>query len=709
MGDHTEATRLQEAQQRTQLLQRVLVTLRPMRRMPIWVRYLGATLLVLAFYGVRTALGPSFQAYPYLLFFPAIITVSFVLDRGTGFYATLLAAALSLRLPAPGALADDGSSVANWVALAIFVAVGLFCAIVIEALRLTVDELGESEEALAADLERRERAEAALAESERRFRTTFELAAVGVAIVSTSGRWIQVNSRLCEMLGYTEGELISLSFQDITHPEDLDADLDQLGRLMAGELPSYTMEKRYRRSDSSYLWAELTVALVRNATGEPLHFISVVQDVGTRKAAQEVLERGRDELERLVEERTGALMEAGEERRRAEEALRQGEKLQAIGQLTGGIAHDFNNLLQIVSGSAQMLQNPRLTEARKNAVLEGLSNAAENAKQLTSRLLAFSRRQPLQPRTLDLNETLGAIAASLRQALGPKIVLTVSSDPDLWPVRLDASQLEIALLNLAVNAHDAMPEGGHVTIQARNTVLGSGADGAGECVDVKFRDDGPGMSARVLARVFEPFFTTKDPGRGTGLGLAQVHGFAKQSGGDVAIESAPGKGTTIILHLPRAPGETERRDEDDATALDPGRFNEIASLAEDRSILVVEDNEQVAAFTSSLLKDLGFATTLVTSATDALDALGTRAREFSAVLSDIVMPGMNGLELAVRIRELYPDLPVVLASGYSDALRNWEGERPAEVLSKPYTVDELTGALFRALAGVGEQRSGSER
>jgi CheY-like chemotaxis protein len=236
-------------------------------------------------------------------------------------------------------------------------------------------------------------------------------------------------------------------------------------------------------------------------------------------------------------------------------------------------------------------------------------------------------------------------------------------------------------------------------------VLGSGSDlsGGEEYVDLKFRDEGPGMPSSVLARVFEPFFTTKEPGRGTGLGLAQVHGFAKRSGGDIAIESAPGQGTTIILHLPRAPKDACESGESAALVLTP-QFTDIAKLAAGRKILIVEDNRQVAEFTSSLVQDLGFNVVLAESGAEALEHLAAHDGEISAVLSDIVMPGMNGLELATTIRQLYPSVPVVLASGYSDALRTWQGERPAEVLTKPYTVDDFTGALFRALASEGSRR-----
>jgi PAS domain S-box-containing protein len=683
-----------EARGRAQLFQHVLQALRPIRGLPTWARYSLATVIIVAFFGLRLLLEGYFASYPFLLFFPPIILVSLALDRGSGFYSTILAAALSTRLLSDGSLGPP-----EIVAIAVFVAVGLFCAAVIEALRLTVDELATAEDALQRDIERRKAMEAALVESERRFRTTFEAAAVGVALVGLDGKWLQVNRCLCDLLGYAKPELLAKTFQDITHPDDLQADLAYLRQLRAGEIPSYSMEKRYYRKDGAQIWIFLTVTLVTDAAGQPQYFISVIQDIQQRKAAEAVLARDRDELARLVEERTAALMRASEEQHRAEEALRQGEKLQAVGQLTGGIAHDFNNLLQVVSGGAQLLKSPRLTEDRRSAVLDGLIHAAQSAKELTGRLLAFARRQPLRPEVFDLNTRLRAMLDPIRQALGPRFQLVTDFAPDLWPVRVDPIQLEVAVLNAAVNARDASEGAGTFTIITRNTMLGAAYEGApaGEYVDLKMRDDGPGMPPSILSRVFEPFFTTKAPGRGTGLGLAQVHGFAKQSGGDIAIESTPGQGTTIILHLPRA--DPDAKDGSDRARIRvsddlPGLMQRAAG----KSILVVDDNDSVADFACSMLHELGYATKRASSGAEALEILGSSGGELDAVFSDIVMPGMTGLELASIVRARYPNVAVLLASGYSDALGSWQGERPAEVLGKPYQLLDLAAGLERSFA-----------
>ena len=261
---------------------------------------------------------------------------------------------------------------------------------------------------------------------------------------------------------------------------------------------------------------------------------------------------------------------------------------------------------------------------------------------------------------------------------------------DLWPVRVDPSQLDVAVLNLAVNARDAMTNGGVFTIITRNTMLGAAYQGArtGEYVDLKVRDNGPGMPPAVLSRIFEPFFTTKPPGKGTGLGLAQVHGFAKQSGGDISVESTPGQGALVVLHLPRV------EDEDAILAGptpedDTGDVANLMQRAAGKSILVVEDNDDVAEFACSMLHELGYSTQRAASGKDALAVLAAPDTRFDGVFSDIVMPGMGGLELATAVRARYPNTGVLLASGYSDALGSWEGERPAEVLGKPYQLLEL--------------------
>ena len=670
---------------RKQVLQKILQGLRPIRGLPGWARYGLATLTVLTFAGIRVTLAEPMAADPYLLFFPPIILASFAFDRGSGFYATILSAALSKTNGGVPGLGEG-------ISLAIFVIVGLFCAAIVEALRLTVDELGAREDDLQRDIEERKRAETALSDSEARFRATFELAGAGVALVGLDGMWLRVNRRLCDALGYTQEELLARTFQDITHPDDLDQDLAYVEQLLAGEIPLYRMEKRCFRKDRSLLWILLTVALVRSDSGQAQYFISVIQDISDRKKAEQALTQDRDELERLVEQRTAALMRAAEDRRRAEDALRQGEKLQAIGQLTGGVAHDFNNFLQVVGGGLQLLRRS-VPEDRRLQILDGMEKATKNATDLTGRLLAFARKQALQPETIDLNARLVEMTGMLRHTIDGHIELVTDFAPDLWPVRVDPHQLEVSLVNLVVNARDAMAGGGTLSLITRNGVAESAATGAmSEHVDLTVRDTGEGMSSAILSRVFEPFFTTKGPEKGTGLGLAQVHGFVKQSGGDVFVESTPGQGTAITLRLGRAPADIGAPQREAAVEQMMGR-------AEGRCVLVVDDNPDVAAFATAMLAELGYHTCHAPNASEALAMLESGAK-IDAVFSDIVMPGaMNGLDFATRLRECRPEVAVVLATGYSDALTNWQGARLWEILNKPYRLDELGAALERALAG----------
>ncbi|HYZ61966.1 MAG TPA: PAS domain S-box protein, partial [Acetobacteraceae bacterium] len=636
---------------RKRVLKLVLQRLRPFRSLPFWARYGIGTAAVLGFYALRQALGAELSGTPYLLFFVPIILISFVFDRGTGFYATILAAALA-------SLVGGRQMLGAGVAVGLFVAIGLFCATLIEALRLTVEELSDSEEKLERYIAARERVEAALAETEARFRTAFELAAVGVALVGLDGRWLRVNPALCKMLGYTEAELMEKTFQDITHPDDVARDLEAVDKLLAGEIPEYSLEKRYICKHGSVLWILLSVALVRDAAGRPSYFISVVKNIAARKEAEAVLARDRAQLERLVEQRTAALMRAAEERRRAEEALRQGEKLQAVGQLTGGIAHDFNNFLQVIGGGVQLLRRPGLGEERRSVILDGMAKATQNAAELTGRLLAFARKQKLRPETFDLNARLESISGMVRHTLRERAELVMDLSADLWPVRVDPHQLDVAVLNLAANARDAMGEArGTLTLRTRNTVLGLGTERgeAGEYVELLIADDGEGMPPAVLARVFEPFFTTKGPNQGTGLGLAQVHGFVKQSGGDIALESAPGQGTRVTLRLPRADAEPVP----EPVALEP-EVTEMMGRAAGKSVLVVDDNAEVASFAATMLAELGYTTHRASDAAEALRVLAS-GNQVDAVFSDIVMPGpMNGVELAARLRDTHPRVAVVL-------------------------------------------------
>jgi CheY-like chemotaxis protein len=363
--------------------------------------------------------------------------------------------------------------------------------------------------------------------------------------------------------------------------------------------------------------------------------------------------------------------------------------MEAIGQLTGGIAHDFNNMLTVIRGSADVLQRRELDEAKRQRYLQAIAETADRAARLTSQLLAFARRQALKPEVFEVNERVRGIGDMLRTVLGSRIKLNLQSAEHECFVHTDAAQFETAIVNMAVNARDAMEGEGELRIaiaRAQDLPTGVVANTGRGFVTVAVTDSGQGIRSEDLERIFEPFFTTKETGKGTGLGLSQVYGFAKQSGGEIDVRSTLDRGTTFTLYLPRA--ESASRPEEIATNLSS------ESAAEGR-VLVVEDNDEVGRFAEQVLADLGFTTHRASSAAAALDLLGAGER-FDVVFSDIVMPGQNGIELAHEIRKHWPKLPVVLTTGYSDALALGSGH-PYPVLHKPYSLDALGMALGQAL------------
>jgi CheY-like chemotaxis protein len=371
--------------------------------------------------------------------------------------------------------------------------------------------------------------------------------------------------------------------------------------------------------------------------------------------------------------------------------LRQGEKLQALGQLTGGVAHDFNNIIQVLAAGAELLKRPDLGEEKRALILDSFGRATQNAKRLVERLLAFARRQPLRPEVFQCTERLSNFADMLRRALGSVVNLQVDFASNVWPVFVDPSQLEVAVLNLALNARDAISKKGNgvVTLRTYNTHLSSTAERPpGDYVCIEVQDTGEGMTADVLSHIFEPFFTTKETGHGTGLGLPQVHGFVKQSGGDIEVKSTYGIGTVISIYLPRAEVAPSNKDNISHTARVAA-----GGSATDKLVLVVDDNPDVVSVTTALLEHLGYKTCCAKSAAEALEILRMGETVVDAVLSDIAMSGMNGIELTSVLRLRYPGLPVVLATGYSEMLTRWSDEMPTEILRKPYGPEELTAAL----------------
>jgi len=387
-----------------------------------------------------------------------------------------------------------------------------------------------------------------------------------------------------------------------------------------------------------------------------------------------------------------------EQREQAETALRQAQKMEAIGQLTGGIAHDFNNLLQVILGNLEVVQRRDLVEndvARR--LVAAAARSAERAATLTQRLLAFARRQPLNPNPVDVNKLVAGMSELLRRSLGEGIIIETVLASGLWRVTVDANQLENALLNLAVNARDAMPSGGRLTIETGNTHLDEAYASAqevkaGQYVSVAVTDTGTGMTQDVLQKAFEPFFTTKDFGKGSGLGLSQAYGFMRQSGGHVKIYSEVGQGTTVRLYLPRIADEAEVLAADNAEALPRGSL--------DRLILVVEDEPEVRAHAVTMLRELGYGVVEAMDGKSALEIFDATP-DIAMLFTDVGLPGMNGRELADEARRRRPGLRVLFTTGYArDAIvHNGRLDAGVELLTKPFTYAALSTKVHRMLSG----------
>ncbi|HSX63577.1 MAG TPA: ATP-binding protein [Pseudoxanthomonas sp.] len=489
-------------------------------------------------------------------------------------------------------------------------------------------------------------------------------------------------------------------------------DLERLGEWIHrqppwSDLPFIMLTSRHDHPRVA-AWRQEQIERFGNATlierpARPITLVSVLQAAlrGRRRQLElrdlmATREAAAAQLETLVEKRTAQLQEVNTqlraemaERSRVEETLRHAQKLEALGQLTGGVAHDFNNLLTVITAGLEMLELHGNAE-RRQKLMRSMNHAAHRGATLIRQLLAFSRSHALRPETVDLSKLIGDMTDLMDRSLRGDINVEVNLAADLWPVIVDPGELELVILNLAVNARDAMPGGGTITIVGENEIACSEDGTTGSFVRLTVRDTGVGMSDDVKARVFEPFFTTKDVGKGSGLGLAQVYGFAKQSGGSVAIDSMMGKGTTITLTLPRSHQPMVEHDDNGPHAIDSKSTPEMY-------VLLVEDDVEVAALVEEMLQCLGYNVIHVASAKAALGALAN-GRRIDLVFSDIMMPGgTNGVELAKEVMRRRPGLPVLLTSGFSEANRREADELGIPILRKPYGVEDLRMAVHQQM------------
>ncbi|HJO66958.1 MAG TPA: PAS domain-containing protein [Sphingomonas sanguinis] len=490
----------------------------------------------------------------------------------------------------------------------------------------------------------------------------------------------------------------------VVHPDDR-AGLSEAVREAIARGGPYAHQYRVRRPDGRYYWVEAIGRVDHTPDGTPVQFPGVMIDVGVRRALE--VERDTaiaelraltDQLEQRVADRTAELM-------RAEEALRQSQKMEAVGQLTGGLAHDFNNLLAGISGSLELMAL-RLAQGRVADVdryMDAAQGATRRAAALTHRLLAFSRRQTLAPRPTDITALVSGMTDLIQRTVGPAITLETQGHDGLWTVLVDAPQLENALLNLCINARDAMPDGGRITIQMANRHLNGedvrfGDIPDGEYLALSVTDTGTGMTPDVIEKAFDPFFTTKPLGQGTGLGLSMIYGFAKQSGGQVRIQSTPGEGSTVYLYLPRHHGPAEH-DRIDRTALPE------EPLGAGETVLVVDDESTVRLMIADVLRDMGYCVIEAADSPAGLAVLRSEQR-IDLLVTDVGLPGgMNGRQLAEAGRELRHELNVMFITGYAESavLNSGHLSTGMQLLTKPFTVDALVMGVQAAM-GAGARR-----
>jgi two-component system sensor histidine kinase EvgS len=523
---------------------------------------------------------------------------------------------------------------------------------------------------LTASIIRRKRVEEALRESEFLFKSQFDLGNIGIALSSVGNGWLRVNKKLCEMLGYSEEELRTRTWRELTFLDDLFVDEASFVRMLSGEIDNYEVDKRFVRKDGSILYTHLAVSCYRGLNSSVRFVIATLHDMSEHKRAEE-------------------------EKERLQAQLLQAQKMEAVGRLAGGVAHDFNNTLSVIIGYVELSQakiNPNDPLSRN---LKQIFKAATKSADLTRQLLAFSRRQLIQPTVLNMNHAIGDSEKMLRRLVGEDIDLKFIPQTDLSTVRMDPSQVDQILANLAINSRDAMPDGGKLTIETANRSFDKAswkkpyAVLPGKYVMLAISDTGCGMDKATMEHIFEPFFTTKGEGKGTGLGLSTVYGIVKQNMGFINVYSEPGLGTTIRIYLPRHRGPAEEIEEEEVIL--PGTGNE--------TILLVEDEEQILSLFKESLEDYGYRVLAAVQSEEALTLCQKHQGPIHLLVTDVVMPTMNGKELGERIEKLKPGIKILYMSGYTNDIITHRGVLTDGVnfIQKPFMVRDLAKRLREVL------------
>ena len=496
-------------------------------------------------------------------------------------------------------------------------------------------------------------------QKEEHYRKLFDFAPVGIVYSDAAGYYLDANDCICRMLGYTHDEFVKLHARDIIAPvqvPEIQSTLDEINRQSA----DYKREWQFRRKDGSIIDAEVSVTKFDDGT-----LLGMIRDVTLS--------------------------------RKLESQLRQSQKMEAVGQLAGGVAHDFNNLLTVISSYSELLLSMPEAGATVHEAVSAIRQAGERAASLTRQLLGFSRQTLLQPRVVDVNALVAETASMLRRLIGEDILLTTTLAPDLGLVKVDPAQLDQVLLNLAVNARDAMPTGGRLTIETANVMLDAGYASthldckAGPHVMLAMTDSGTGIPPEIMSRIFDPFFTTKERGKGTGLGLATVLGIVNQSDGCIHCYSEPGHGTTFKIYLPRVAGEVPAE-----TESSPG-----ADITGDETVLLVEDDEHVREVALLSLQMHGFRVLTANDGVDAVRVAEAFSGRIDLLLTDVVMPNVSGADLARILSGRFPGIRVLFMSGYTNdaVVRHGLLDSTVSFIQKPYTLQGLARKVREVLDG----------
>jgi PAS domain S-box-containing protein len=508
------------------------------------------------------------------------------------------------------------------------------------------------------DITERKRAEDALRDSEQRFRMLVQgVTDYAIYMLSPDGVVSNWNVGAERIKGYTQDEIVGSHFSRFYTPEDLAAGVPARALQTAATVGRYESEGWRVRKDGTRFWAHVVVDAISDVSGQLVGFAKITRDLTEKKAAADALAE-------------------------ANRALFQSQKMESIGQLTGGVAHDFNNLLSVLASGLEVLSLHRQDNVDYKT-FESMRRAIDRGATLTQQLLAFARQQPLQAETRNVNRLITGFESVLRRAGNASIEFKLALDPNLHSAVIDSARFESALLNLVVNARDAMPLGGHLTLATANVTVGEGAIGglaAGTYVRVTVSDTGTGMSPETMGRAFEPFYTTKEIGKGTGLGLSQVYGFIKQSGGEVIIDSTQGEGSAITIYLP---------------AVTEG--GHVAPKSDTEVVLIVEDEPDLMDVAASLFISMGYDVVTAASGQEAIELMASH--DIDILFTDVIMPnGINGIELATCARETYPDLKIILASGYPLPALKLDRSSLSDFsfVQKPYRLSDLARALRTA-------------